>query len=140
MRFYWIKDRVAQGHFVVHWRRGADNLADYFTKHHSPAHHRLMRSRYLLSLHRPTLSVHGGEGVLIRSPGSQDTSNGPDNRSDISSAPTDVTSAPTDTTSDAGRILAIGHQNSSTASPKADSSSDEIGDACQDPETHQSTT
>ena len=42
-----------QGQFLIHWRRGADNLADYFTKHHSPAHHRLMRSRYLLELHRP---------------------------------------------------------------------------------------
>lgn len=44
MRFYWIRDRVAQGDFLIHWRRGTDNLADYFTKHHSPAHHRLMRS------------------------------------------------------------------------------------------------
>jgi hypothetical protein len=54
MRFYWIKDRVAQGQFIIHWRRGIDNLADYFTKHHSPAHHQLMRSRYLLELHRPS--------------------------------------------------------------------------------------
>jgi hypothetical protein len=53
MRFYWLRDRVRQGHFIVHWRKGTDNLADYFTKHHSPAHHQLMRSRYLLSLHRP---------------------------------------------------------------------------------------
>ena len=51
IRFYWIKDRVKQGQFLVHWRRGTDNLADYFTKHHSPAHHRAMRSRYLLDLH-----------------------------------------------------------------------------------------
>jgi hypothetical protein len=53
MRFYWIKDRVAQGQYVVHWRKGSDNLADYFTKHHSPSHHCLMRSRYLADLHRP---------------------------------------------------------------------------------------
>ncbi len=52
MRFYWVKDRVTQGHYLVHWRKGADNLADYFTKHHSPSHHRLMRSRYLTDLHR----------------------------------------------------------------------------------------
>jgi hypothetical protein len=52
MRFYWVKDRVSQGHYHVHWRKGADNLADYFTKHHSPSHHRLMRSRYLIDLHR----------------------------------------------------------------------------------------
>jgi hypothetical protein len=54
MRFYWVKDRVSKGQFLVHWRRGTDNLADYFTKHHSPSHHRLMRSRYLISLHKPT--------------------------------------------------------------------------------------
>jgi len=53
MRFYWVRDRVRQGQFLIHWRRGTDNLADYFTKHHSPSHHRLMRSRYLLPLHRP---------------------------------------------------------------------------------------
>jgi hypothetical protein len=53
MRFYWVRDRVRQQQFLVHWRRGSDNLADYFTKHHSPSHHRLMRSRYLLDHHRP---------------------------------------------------------------------------------------
>jgi cytochrome b involved in lipid metabolism len=53
MRFYWIRDRIKQGQFIIHWRAGKDNLADYFTKHHSPAHHKLMRSRYLLELHKP---------------------------------------------------------------------------------------
>jgi hypothetical protein len=32
MRFYWIKDRVAQGQLSIYWKKGADNLADYFTK------------------------------------------------------------------------------------------------------------
>jgi hypothetical protein len=36
MRFYWVKDHISQGQFLVHWRRGTDNLADYFTKHHAP--------------------------------------------------------------------------------------------------------
>jgi hypothetical protein len=40
-RFYWIKDRVKQGQFNVYWGRGFQNLADYFTKHHSQAHHSL---------------------------------------------------------------------------------------------------
>jgi len=53
MRFYWIKDRVAQDQYVVHWRKGSNNLANYFTKHHSPSHHCLMRLRYLVNLHRP---------------------------------------------------------------------------------------
>lgn len=64
MRFYWVRDRIAQGQFTVLWRRGADNLADYFTKHHAPSHHRLMRSRYLLSLHSPLSPVHT-KGVLV---------------------------------------------------------------------------
>jgi hypothetical protein len=32
MRYHWIRDRVAQGHFLVKWQPGEDNLADYFTK------------------------------------------------------------------------------------------------------------
>jgi hypothetical protein len=33
MRFYWIRDRVRQGHFHVYWAKGSRNKADYFTKH-----------------------------------------------------------------------------------------------------------
>ena len=32
MRFHWIRDRITQGHFIVQWREGANNLADFFTK------------------------------------------------------------------------------------------------------------
>ena len=32
MRFHWVRDRVRQGQFVIQWRRGAHNLADFFTK------------------------------------------------------------------------------------------------------------
>jgi hypothetical protein len=32
MRFHWIRDRISQGHFIVQWRQGANNLADFFTK------------------------------------------------------------------------------------------------------------
>jgi hypothetical protein len=53
MRFYKICDRINQGQFIIHWRVVKDNLADYFTNHHSPVHHKLMRSRYLLELHKP---------------------------------------------------------------------------------------
>ena len=51
MRFYWIRDRVKQGQFLIHWRKGSENMADYYTKHHSPSHHRKKRSQYLLELH-----------------------------------------------------------------------------------------
>jgi hypothetical protein len=47
MRFYWIRDRVKQNQFHILWKKGSENLADYFTKHHPPAHHQRMRSRYL---------------------------------------------------------------------------------------------
>ena len=32
MRFHWIRDRIAQNQFQVLWRKGANNLADFFTK------------------------------------------------------------------------------------------------------------
>jgi hypothetical protein len=47
MRFHWIKDRVRQQQFLVYYRPGVSNLADPFTKHHSPAHMRLMRPKFL---------------------------------------------------------------------------------------------
>jgi hypothetical protein len=56
MRFYWIKDRVKQGKFNVYWGPGYQNLADYFTKHHSPAHHKRMRKIY----------IHADEHPIIR--------------------------------------------------------------------------
>jgi hypothetical protein len=45
--FYWIKDRVKQGKFNVYWGPGYQDLADYFTKHHFPAHHKRMREIYI---------------------------------------------------------------------------------------------
>jgi hypothetical protein len=53
MRFYWIKDRVKQGQFKIYWGPGFQNLADYFTKHHSPAHHRRIRNVYIHADERP---------------------------------------------------------------------------------------
>jgi len=53
IRFYWINDRVAQGQYVVHWRKGSNNLTDHFTKQPSPSQHCLMRLWYLVNLHRP---------------------------------------------------------------------------------------
>jgi hypothetical protein len=56
MRFYWIKDRVEQKQFNVGWAPGNTNVGDYFTKHHSPAHHKLMRPYYR----------HGKQSPMIR--------------------------------------------------------------------------
>jgi hypothetical protein len=47
MRFYWIRDRVRQGQFVIYWKKGSLNRADYFTKHHATTHHQAIRSAYL---------------------------------------------------------------------------------------------
>jgi hypothetical protein len=47
VRFHWIADRVKQGQFVITWRKGSQNLADYFTKIHPPTHHRATRSNFV---------------------------------------------------------------------------------------------
>ena len=61
MRFYWIRDRVRQGQFIVHWKAGRDNLGDYYTKHFPASHHRRVRPAYLHeqanSLSFPTNSI-----------------------------------------------------------------------------------
>ena len=44
MQFKWLLDREQQGQY---WRPGKTNLADYFTKHHPPAHHRNVREIFL---------------------------------------------------------------------------------------------
>jgi hypothetical protein len=46
MRFYWLKDRVSQGQFRIYWKPGHTNLADYYTKHHPPCHHKRVRPVY----------------------------------------------------------------------------------------------
>jgi hypothetical protein len=53
MQFYWVKDRVEQGQFHVYWGPGYQNLADYFTKHHSPTHHKWMQEMYIHVSVRP---------------------------------------------------------------------------------------
>jgi hypothetical protein len=47
MRIYWVRNRKQQGHFDIMWRPGKTNLADYYSKHHSAAHHQDMRPIYL---------------------------------------------------------------------------------------------
>jgi len=47
MRFEWLMDRERQGQFHFYWKPGKTNLADYFTKHHPPTHHRNVRGDFL---------------------------------------------------------------------------------------------
>ena len=59
MRFYWINDRIEQGKFRVFWRLGPENFGDYYSKHHPPEHHIVVRSKYL---HVPKL--HSLQGCV----------------------------------------------------------------------------
>jgi len=47
MRYHWVQDRTDQGEITVYWAPGAENLADYFTKHHHPIYHRRIRKVYV---------------------------------------------------------------------------------------------
>ena len=47
MRFYWTRDRVRQKQFLIYWKKGILNKADYFSKHHPASHHQAIRSSYL---------------------------------------------------------------------------------------------
>jgi hypothetical protein len=47
MRFHWLQDCEAQDQLRIYWGLGKTNLADYFTKHHSPAHHISVRTQFL---------------------------------------------------------------------------------------------
>jgi hypothetical protein len=47
MHFKWLKDREAKEQFCFYWQSGKPNLANYFTKHHPPAHHCNVREESL---------------------------------------------------------------------------------------------
>ena len=47
MRYHWLCNREAQGQFNIYWQPNGTNLADYFTKHHAPAHHVNVRAEFL---------------------------------------------------------------------------------------------
>ena len=47
MRFHWLREKNSKD-LQVYWAPGKNNLADYFTKHHSPTYHKLVRPWYIL--------------------------------------------------------------------------------------------
>jgi hypothetical protein len=58
MQFHWIRDRVRQLFFTVTWRKGADNLADFFTKP-LPTHvHRTHMHSLVHTPLSPPMSAH----------------------------------------------------------------------------------
>lgn len=46
-KYHWIRDRVRLKHFLILWKPGKSNIADYFTKVHPPFHFRHMRSYFV---------------------------------------------------------------------------------------------
>ena len=59
MRYHWIRDQVKQGKFVITWKPGKENLADYFAKAHPVKHHIAVRKLYVSG------ACYSSEGVLI---------------------------------------------------------------------------
>ena len=47
VRYHWLRDRSLQKQFKIYWDRGINNWADYFTKHHSAKHHKVMRPKHI---------------------------------------------------------------------------------------------
>ena len=64
MCFFWVRDRVDQNHFRINWERGSVNRADYFTKHHAPAHHKRMRPLYVTDSQINSITEHDMRGCI----------------------------------------------------------------------------
>ena len=65
-RFYWLQDRVEQGEFRVFWAPGKDNLADYYTKYHSPATHKRLRPIHTYIEGKSPTTLQGCVEILTR--------------------------------------------------------------------------
>ena len=51
MRWNWLRDRKTHKEIHPYWDKGKNNQGDYFTKHHSPEHHKIHRQKYILKNH-----------------------------------------------------------------------------------------
>eukprot|EP00957_Ditylum_brightwellii_P036857 2791092-Ditylum_brightwellii.AAC.1 len=47
MLFYWVRDRMKQGHFLVYWAPGKVNFGDFHTKHHGAVHNKRLHPFFL---------------------------------------------------------------------------------------------
>ena len=61
MRYHWLREKKTKEMLDIYWDKGINNDADYFTKHHPPAHHKLQRHRYILKGFNMTSSCHKPE-------------------------------------------------------------------------------
>jgi hypothetical protein len=48
-----VRDRAQQEQLNIGWGPSAQNLGEYFTKHHTPSHHKGIRGMYLHSDNSP---------------------------------------------------------------------------------------
>ena len=51
VRYHWLVELQRNKIFKMYWDKGANNLANYHTKHHPPSHHQKMRPLYILKNH-----------------------------------------------------------------------------------------
>ena len=51
VRYHWLVEQQRNKNFKMYWDKGANNLADYHTKHHPQSHHQKMRPLYILKNH-----------------------------------------------------------------------------------------
>jgi hypothetical protein len=72
MRFHWLRNHKAQGQFKIYWRPDNMNLADYFMKHHPPAHHVDVRAKFLTRVKSKTCQKPHAQKMKTR-PKSQAT-------------------------------------------------------------------
>ena len=64
MQFYWLKDRAEQGQFNIYWEPGKHNLTNYPTKHHTGAHHAIVRPMYLYDANKSPTTAKGCVEIL----------------------------------------------------------------------------
>ena len=69
MRYNWLRDRKRHDELSIYWDKGSKNAADYFTKHHPPAHHKTERPKYILKNHHVTDSALRLPSHIIRGRG-----------------------------------------------------------------------
>jgi len=63
MRFHWLRDRMNQLKFRLNRRPGPTNIADYWTKYHTAAHHKNSRRGVLTSM-KLEKSFRSGDNLL----------------------------------------------------------------------------
>ena len=65
IRYHWLEYRTKMGHLNLYWERGIYNWAGYFTKHHPPYYHQIMRHKYLQKLHTITNQIMSTKFILF---------------------------------------------------------------------------